>query len=253
MSLTTAEWHSRFVQQARWTQSLRQYLYAGAGLENTRRVLDVGCGTGVLCAELEHAGSARIFGIDIDIDRLVLACEVAPQAAFTQANAFRLPFPDQSFDMVLCHFFLLWIREPVPVLAEMKRVTRSRGSILALAEPDYGGRIDYPSELAILGTWQQTSLREQGADPQIGRRLPSLFTRAGLELKEYGILGGQWSAAPTREEWAMEWKVLLDDLVKAKTGTGNELEKLRLLDLSAWERGERVLFIPTFYAWGQKA
>ncbi len=37
---------------------------------------------------------------------------------------------------------------------EMVRVTRPHGFVLALAEPDYGGRIDYPSELSTIGNWQ---------------------------------------------------------------------------------------------------
>lgn len=250
MSLTPAEWHSRFKQQARWTQSLRQYLYSRAGLDKAQGVLDVGCGTGVLCADLEHVTASAIFGIDINLARLVLASDFAPGSSFAQADAFRLPFPGQSFDVVLCHFFLLWINEPARVLAEIKRVTRLGGNILALAEPDYGGRVDYPVELSILGTWQQASLRGQGADPQAGRRLPSLFTQAGLNLVEYGILGGQWSGAPSAEEWELEWKVLFDDL--ETPDRRNELVRLRLFDRSAWERGERVLFIPTFYAWGQR-
>jgi ubiquinone/menaquinone biosynthesis C-methylase UbiE len=43
-------WHNRFLQQAGWTRDLRTYLFAQAGIERARRVLEVGCGTGAVLA-----------------------------------------------------------------------------------------------------------------------------------------------------------------------------------------------------------
>ena len=52
MPLTPLDWHDRFSLQARWTRELRHYLYKRAGLEAARRVLEVGCGSGVVLGEL---------------------------------------------------------------------------------------------------------------------------------------------------------------------------------------------------------
>jgi SAM-dependent methyltransferase len=149
-----------------------------------------------------------------------------PAARLTQGDALSLPYAAGCFDLVLCHFLLLWISDPVHAVAEMRRVTRPGGSVLALAEPDYGGRIDYPKDLEVLGDWQRFALQRQGADPQIGRRLGEIFNRAGIKLIEAGVLGGQWHAKPTRQEWALEWSVLLSDL-QALSGTEIEEEKLK--------------------------
>ena len=73
MSLSPANWHSRFTQQAGWTRQIRQYLYQRAGLAHARRVLDVGCGTGALLAELDELTPADVYGLDIDSHFLVLA------------------------------------------------------------------------------------------------------------------------------------------------------------------------------------
>jgi len=75
----------------------------------------------------------------------------------------------------------------------MARITRPGGAVLALAEPDYGGRIDYPIKLAQMGKWQIESLRLQGADPLMGRKLATIFNSAGFDSVETGVLGGQWS------------------------------------------------------------
>ncbi len=132
----------------------------------------------------------------------------------------------------------------------MARVTRPSGAVLALAEPDYGGRVDFPEELGQLGVWQMESLRTQGADPLMGRKLARVFRQAGLYSVETGALGGQWSGAPDWEAWESEWSVLESDL-KNKPSLSEKLGFLKRLDKSAYEKGERVLFVPTFYAWGR--
>ena len=250
MLIPLAGWHRRYAQQARWTKDLRSHLYPRAGLITARRVLEVGCGTGVLLAELSDLTSAAVVGVDIDASRLSLAAENAPRARLCRADANGLPFASETFDLALCHYLLLWLPDPARALAEMRRVTRPGGAVLALAEPDYGGRIDHPSGLVSLGRAQQKALRRQGAEPQMGRRLAGLFAQARLEAVETGVLAGQWQAPPSREDWELEWDVLLEDLEDQVTG--EELDRLRLLDWEAWQRGERVLFLPTFYAWGRR-
>ena len=266
--LTPYDWHQRFSQQARWTASLRNYLYARAGLENAQRVLEVGCGTGALLDELIRKPSLRpsviidrsgqinirpdlaVHGLDLDQGYLSLARRHAPTALLVQGDAHHLPYSEASFDLLFCHFLLLWVREANQVIAEMTRLLRPGGSLLALAEPDYGGRIDYPPELAEIGRQQEESLRRQGADTRLGRRLKSLFTQAGLQDVEVGVLGSQWQGAPSQAELQLEWTVLENDL--GDYIDSNELERLQAIDAQAWERGERVLFVPTFYARGKR-
>ncbi len=256
MALTPSDWHLRFAQQARWTQDLRRYLFERAGLRNAARVLEVGCGTGALLAGLgeDHgipggAGKIKPHGLDIAAHHLAFAHHFAPRALLTQGDAHTMPYSTGSFDLSFCHFLLLWVRQPESVVAEMARLTRPGGAVLALAEPDYGGRIDYPFELAQLASLQQAALQRQGADPLIGRRLAAIFSCAGLKQIETGVLGGQWHGPPCAEEWENEWRVLLDDLQDSLPQP--DLERLRALDEQAWRSGQRVLFVPTFYAWGR--
>lgn len=254
MPLTPIEWHERYTQQAGWTKDLREHLYSRAGLQVGQRVLDLGCGTGVLEVELIREVGARAFGLDIDLPNLRLAASNAVQASLAQGDAHSLPYPDGSFDITLCHFVLLWTKDPRRVVREMKRVTRPGGAVLALAEPDYGGRIDYPSELAVLGEWQIDSLRRQGADPLLGRKLAGLFNAAGLESIETGVLGGQWTGRPSREERRSEWATIQADLEftsQLRREADLSIQQLRRLEETAWSSGERILFVPTFYAWGR--
>ena len=249
MTLTPQDWHQRFTRQAQWTRDLRAYLFSRLQIENARRVLEVGCGTGAILAELPNEIPLRA-GLNLDRQQLSLAMRSNPGSRLTQGDGQTQPYPDGSFDVSLCHFLLLWVADPARVLAEMTRVTRPGGLVLALAEPDYGGRIDHPEELAVLGQWQMESLRQQGADPLMGRKLAGLFHGAGLKSVETGALGGQWSGRPDWEARESEWAILEADLRKTRQD-GESWQVLKTLDKSAYQRGERVLFVPTFYAWGR--
>lgn len=247
--LTPAEWHQRYRQQAGWTEVVRQHLYQRAGIAQARRVLEVGCGTGAITADLHQYTPASVTGIDLNRDDLAYAKAVDSRSDYSAADALALPFPTGEFDAAVCHFFLLWVSRPEQALAEMARVTRYGGVVLALAEPDYGGRMDYPPELAVLGRKQAEALVRQGANTQLGRELAALLRGAGLREVEVGLLGGQWQAACLPQGWETEWKVLENDL-KVDVPPG-ELQRLKDIDRRAWEKGERILFVPTFYGWGR--
>ncbi len=249
MPLTLAEWDQRFRQQATWTSDLRSYLYPKTGLEKAQKVLDVGCGTGALIPELCAQSEAQVYGGDWDTACLGMAIRKAPAGIFFGGDAHTLPFPADTFELTLCHFLLLWVDDPVETVREMRRVTKPGRGILALAEPDYGGRVDYPPAFAKLKDIQTQALRRQGADPYLGRKLRSIFARAGCQEIMTGVLGGQWSESPSPAEQALEWSVITEDA--GGTITAQELHHLQARDKLAWERNERTLYVPTFYAWGK--
>jgi hypothetical protein len=143
---------------------------------------------------------------------------------------------------------LLWVRDPLEAILEMKRVTGKDGHILALAEPDYSARVDEPAELALLGRLQTEALRRQGADPTLGGRLADLFSQAGLQIIETGTIqraGGELTA----EQSELEWVVIESDL--AGSISSDDLHRLKKVDEEARARGQRNLHVPTHFAWGK--
>ena len=260
------DWHTRYTLQARWTRDLRRYLCGKARLDQAHTVLEVGCGTGAVLASLPECTSAALHGLDIDYPVLQFAKSQTP-ASLTNGDAFQLPYASASFDAVVCHYLLLWLSDPILALQEVRRVLKPDGSLLIFAEPDYGGRIDYPQELSILGEWQSTSLRQQGADPQAGRQLSSWLHAAGFEQIVTGLLGGEWSGEFNQAEFDSEWEIIQHDVRQAfqpadveqtfslPTTNGGlkvhpTLDELQLIDKNARLSGERVLYVPTFYALG---
>jgi ubiquinone/menaquinone biosynthesis C-methylase UbiE len=249
MPLSTSLWHQRYQQQAEWTRNIRNYIYSQISLRKADKILDVGCGTGVLESELSILTSSSTFGVDIDFLALKFARKKAAHSAYSVGDGLNLPYPSGVFDITLCHFLLLWITRATQSVKEMVRVTRPKGFVLALAEPDYGGRIDYPPALKELGEWQTQALIDQGANPFIGRELRSIFSKAGLVNIEVGILGGQWREANSDEEFELEWQVIQSDLA-----SNNEFIKraeiLKETEILSRQNHQRLLFVPTFYAFG---
>ena len=107
-------------------------------------VLDVGCGVGSIALDLAPTvAPGRMAGIDADPGQIEAAKKSAAErgidnAEFLAASVYELPFEEATFDVVYANAVLMYIREPVRALAEMRRVLRSGG----LASRRRFGRID---------------------------------------------------------------------------------------------------------------
>lgn len=248
--MDNVDWHARFLVQASWTGQLRQYLYQQIGINKQFRILEVGCGTGVITSEMANFTDQPPLGMDINFNRVEIAAMQFKQPRFSCSDVYHLPFPSRSMDFVAFHFLFLWLNDPLTALHEILRVLKPGGTAAALAEPDYLARMDSPRELWRLGEMQTQALIKQGVNPMIGRQLPEIFNRAGLIDVQYGVSGFQ---SPSREipDWfESEWKVIRNDL--ATLLSAQELEKYYELDRASRSSGSRVLWIPTFYAFGKK-
>ena len=98
------------------------------------RLLDVGCGTGHHLAELRQRGF-EVAGVDGSADMLRYAQALNPTADLRQADVESLPFPDASFDLVVCIEVLRYLPDASRCLQEMARVLKPGGVCLATAAP----------------------------------------------------------------------------------------------------------------------
>ncbi len=99
------------------------------------RVLDVACGTGIVARTVaRRAGvAARVTGLDLSPEMLAVARTASEREGLAiewrEGRAEALPFPDQSFELVLCQFGLMFFADRAAALAEMHRVTTAGGRI----------------------------------------------------------------------------------------------------------------------------
>jgi ubiquinone/menaquinone biosynthesis C-methylase UbiE len=116
-------WHARYLRQAAWTRDLRKYLLEQAGCACANRILEVGCGSGAVLSELPKP--AARYGLDLDAAALAECRINAPKSLIIRADGHHIPYPDKSFDIAYCHYLLLWVKDPLQVVREMARVSRT--------------------------------------------------------------------------------------------------------------------------------
>lgn len=166
--------------QSNHLAGIRARLLRGVHIARRRSVLDLGAGYGAVTPELVRRSGGRV--VAIDLHRSALAADPTPfqGAGRICCNAMRLPFADGCFDLVFCQFALMWM-DAAPVIAEVFRVLEPAGTLIAI-EPDYGGMIEFPESIRTRDIWQD-ALGRAGADPFIGRKLPSLLSAAGFDVR----------------------------------------------------------------------
>ncbi len=100
----------------------------GAGLGPTPRLLDVGCSTGHLLADLRAAfPGAELAGVDAEAAGLRSAHEAVPDVPLMYASATDLPFADGVIDGLVALNLLEHLEDDVAALAEFRRVLRTGG------------------------------------------------------------------------------------------------------------------------------
>ena len=112
------------------------------------RVLEVAPGPGYLAIEIAHLGDYRVSGLDISHSFVRIAAENARKAGvsvdFGHGDAAHMPFPDESFDFVVCRAAFKNFSDPVGALNEIHRVLMpgGRSSIFDLRKDASPAAID---------------------------------------------------------------------------------------------------------------
>jgi SAM-dependent methyltransferase len=136
----TAEIQGRLwsVNAGDWAELQEQYMvpaYSAAldalDVHAGTRLLDVGCGAG-RALRLAADRGADVSGLDAAPGLLAYARRRVPGATIIEGELQRLPFPDDSFDVVTGFNSFQYAADPVEALREAKRVTAPGGRVLAL-------------------------------------------------------------------------------------------------------------------------
>ncbi len=240
--------------QALETAEERLPLYLEVGLKDAKNILDVGCGSGTVTKDIAHLTKGKVIGIDGSGGMIAVAKNILNDYKNVElyvSSAETIPFRDNTFNIVTCNLFFMWLDHPQRVINEMMRVTKPGGRVLASLEPDYGGKLHYPENPKIDAIFAGKAIKERGGDPHIGRKLRLLFVRAGLETK-VGIGNNRiWSC----EEDKKYYLHARDFYVKTLKNVGlseKEIDKWEYDYLKSLDEGVQLNFFPQFYAIGKK-
>jgi SAM-dependent methyltransferase len=234
-----------------------------AGLSAGQRALDLGCGPrGVLDLMTERVGpGGAVVGVDADPKHSAAATQFVTDRHLTNvevvtADARATGLPTGAFDVVHCRTLLITIPEPATVVAEMVRLVRPGGWVVAL-EPDTEYSMCYPPNQAFdrIGELFAVAFSRNGADRALGRKVPELFRRAGLNEVGVDVRPQMFAPGHTR-------RTIRLDLVRSLQAQIIDMGLADQAELDELDRQARdhvnnpqtiALFGFLFLAWGRKA
>jgi len=115
-----------------------------------KRILDIGCGYGGKIAAYCAQGPEFVCGLDIDHSVLIeakqRAATIAIETAFIGADAAALPYPDETFDLIISDDGFDHFKQPGRVLSDIVRVLRPDGLALVSFVPYYSTHCSHMNE-----------------------------------------------------------------------------------------------------------
>lgn len=144
--------------------------------------LDVGCASGFMTNEIMQVfPQAKYHGIDTYERAINFGKKMYPQINFKVASAEKLPFKDNSFDLVLFYETIEHVEDPLKSLTEIRRVLKSKGKlILTMDSGNWLFRL-------VWFIWEKTSGKVwQGAHlhPFNHRSLEKIIKKAKFRIKK---------------------------------------------------------------------
>ena len=142
----------------------------------SRRLLDLGCGTGLFTRRLrDELRDARVVGCDYSRGMLRQARAKSPRGLFAQGDAQRLPFGDARFDTVISTEAFHWFPDQAAALDEIQRILEPGGRLLvALVNPPVEGMGD--------AVWWASRLAGQPFYWPTQQRMRTLLADAGFTV-----------------------------------------------------------------------
>lgn len=134
------------------------------------RVLDIGCGTGNYAAALSAATNCRVSGVDPAPRMLDRARDAAPWEFLEQGSAESLPFPDDTYDVVMSTDVIHHIGDRDAYFREAFRVLRPGGTIITATD----SHDDIPRRRPLSSHFPETVSIELRRYPPVPRLLDEM-------------------------------------------------------------------------------
>lgn len=119
----------------KYPEQLVAYLFQSFEMKQGLKFLEAGCGRGEFLLNFQKMG-LECYGVDLSIEAKNFLAKSNIPVEVCNADKDRLPFPDNTFDIIYNKSFLEHLREPDHFLKEAQRVLKPGGLILCLV-PDW--------------------------------------------------------------------------------------------------------------------
>ncbi len=197
------------IAQSEWLKDWHRYL-VNRFSSGSKTALEVGCGEGHVMSNLSDI--LQVKGVDLDKEQ---AANARKRGLDIEAmDGLDLQFEDGSFDLVLCSFYLMWVKDPRRAIDEMLRV--SRNGALVLNEPIWSRSIYAPEGLKELVDGWTSVIRKDGGDPDAGSKVAEIMGQMG---GRFGTVPGEMDRAEMLHNVEFERDILRKRGIEVKTVT----------------------------------
>ncbi|QQE78076.1 class I SAM-dependent methyltransferase [Alicyclobacillus sp. SO9] len=195
--LDNPQLHERWLlQQTLYTGTARRSIFNMLPLQSGMKILDVGSGFGAAAFDLAALHSIHIEAVDSDANTNELAEHlytllqdaggIRPESSvrFVAANAYELPYEDNSFDFIISRYLFQHLQAPESAMREIRRVLKPE-CFACIIDIDDQYTISYPEESAEFDTLKHAFSelqKHRGGDRFVGRKLASYMNQAGLDV-----------------------------------------------------------------------
>ncbi len=234
------------------TDALVEYARPITGM----KVLDLASGTGepAISLAMKVGPPGHVTALDLSADLLEIATQRARARGLTnfstqQADAHGLPFPDNNFDLATSRFGVMFFRDPVAALTDLRRVLRPGARACLLA----WGTFDQPYWRSMMGVVHRhvggPLLQPGGPDPfrfAAAGSLSEVFRAAGFSdvEEEVKTLPWTWPGQP-EEVWEQAQAVTVPfrpmlERVRAEDWPALHAEVCK--EIGKYSDGEKIAF-----------
>lgn len=160
-----------------------------SGLKEGMRVLDIGCGMGILACEIAKlvGPTGRVLGIDIsqeqiDQSRLLAEREKISNVAFRQMSAYDIGTLKEEFDLIYTRYILMHIKDPQSVVKSALALLAKEGVMICDERGDNNDAFFCEPQNNGYDAWvngNKFQMRVQGSDNTFGMKLHRIFQELG--------------------------------------------------------------------------
>ena len=214
MRLNYDDLAEQYSQNRRIHPGVLQNLLETSHLTERQSVLEVGCGTGNYILAIQAAAGCISYGIDPSVKMLKVAHQHGGQVHFRQACAEKLPFPDDSFDLLFTVDVIHHVVDRDAFFDEAERVLKPSGLLCTVTDDEKLIRTRVPLTSYFPETVEVELARYPRSD-----QLRAEMQKAGLAVRENVI---------TRRPY---------DLTDIRPYEEKAFSSLHLISDEAWQRG----------------
>ncbi|CUM54339.1 uncharacterized protein AC631_00725 [Debaryomyces fabryi] len=228
-----------------WRTARNCSAYMLSKIKPTDKILDVGCGPGTITYDLgKYVPQGSVIGVEPTEEILEDARSRGVDSGiqnveFELASVYKLPYEDNTFDIIHSHQVIIHLKDRVAALKEMKRVTKPNGYVCC-RDGDMDSMIVYPTKYNKVREYF-TSIGLSGYTiTTCGRQLRELALEAGFNPENISSTASNWCISNNgTREWFTNMYIERLENTKHWVGNTGTLKSEIVTSMKEWSSDEK--------------